>query len=245
MSADTNVENVSSNHHLKALVLTALPAVMIGLCILSLGFVVHKNGMNLFELTGSIYDRYYPLILVSYIIILPAFLPFAVKLFRHNRISLLEKLTSKDTFAKDAVWGIAAGISSYAFFFVDVHVMLKMPVEKAGPGSLILLEILSIVIISGILKEIYFRGIPYYIMKGRYGEWKAFLFGNICYTVLDWPNFGLSFFLGLIWYLFFRKRGSLIIPIIGHGLFNLLGVLARAGALSFIGIVPVQESIPL
>jgi len=97
-----------------------------------------------------------------------------------------------------------------------------------------------LVIISGFFKELYFRGIPYYLLKDKFGEWKAFLFGNICFTILDWPNFGLSFFLGSIWYLFFRKRGTLIIPVAGHGLFNLLGILARAGALSFVGIIPVE-----
>jgi membrane protease YdiL (CAAX protease family) len=161
-------------------------------------------------------------------------------LFRNNDITIFKKLTSssKNIFG-DITLGIIAGISSFIFLFLDIHVLLKMPVEKTGSISIILLEIVSLVIISGIFKEIYFRGIPFYLLKNKYGEWKAFFFGNICYTILDWPNYGLSFFLGLIWYLFFRKRGSLIIPIIGHGLCNLLGVLARAGVLSIVGIEPV------
>jgi len=41
-----------------------------------------------------------------------------------------------------------------------------------------------------------------------------------------------------MFYLFYRKRGSLIILIIGHGLYNLLGMLMVMGAFSFLGIVP-------
>jgi membrane protease YdiL (CAAX protease family) len=239
MSTDTHIETVKTKQYLGPILLTALPAIIIALCIMFLGFIVHKGGMNLFGLTSAIYDGYYPIILATYLIVLPLFFPFTLKLLKNNKISLFQKLTSKKTILTDITFGILAGISSYIFFFLDVHVMLKMPVEKTGNIQLVILEIVSLVFISGFFKEIYFRGIPYYLLKDKFGEWKTFLFGNICFTILDWPNFGLSFFLGLIWYLFFRKRGSLIIPVIGHGLCNLLGILARVGAFSFIGITPL------
>ncbi len=238
MFADTKIETAKTTKLSESILIIASPAILIALCILCLGFFVHKSGMNLFELTSAINDKYYLTILTVYIIVLPLFFPFALKLFRNNGISLFQNLTSKKTFFRDITFGILAGICSYIFFFLDVHVALKMPIEKTGNVFLTILEIISLVIVSGFFKEIYFRGIPYLLMKKKYGEWKSFLFGNICFTILDWPNFGLSFFLGLIWYLFFRKRGSLIIPIIGHGLFNLLGILARNGALSFFGILP-------
>lgn len=241
MSTDAIIETGKTNKNVDSILITASPAIIIALCIGSLAFFVHKSGMNLFELTSAIYDKYYLLILVLYIIVLPLFFPFAIKLFRINGISLIKGLTSRNTLFRDISFGILAGVSSYIFFFLDVHVALKMPIEKSGNVFLIILEIVSLVIVSGFFKEIYFRGIPYLLMRNRYGEWKSFLFGNICYTILDWPNLGLSFFLGLIWYLFFRKKGSVIIPIIGHGLFNLLGILARCGALSFIGIIPIQN----
>ena len=239
MSTDKKIETVKTKEKLGLMLITASPAIIIALFIACLGFVVHKSGMNLFELTSAIYDKYYLLILTSYIIVLPVFFPFAIKLFRNNGISLVQNITSKKTFLQDITFGVLAGICSYIFFFLDVHVALKMPIEKHGNSLLVILEIVSLVMVSGFFKEIYFRGIPYLLMKSRYGEWKSFLFGNICFTILDWPNFGLSFFLGCIWYLFFRKRGSLIIPIVGHGLFNLLGILARCGVLSFIGIMPI------
>lgn len=239
MSTDRKIETVKTKINLGLMLITASPAIIIALFIACLGFFVHKIGMNLFELTSAINDKYYLLILMSYIIVLPLFFPFAIKLFRNNGISLVQNITSKKTFLQDITFGVLAGICSYIFFFLDVHVALKMPIEKTGNLLLVILEIVSLVIVSGFFKEIYFRGIPYLLMKSRYGEWKSFLFGNICFTILDWPNLGLSFFLGLIWYLFFRKRGSLIIPIVGHGLFNLLGILARCGALSFIGIIPI------
>lgn len=232
-------QTVKTRKYFKSLLISASPAIIIALCIAGLGCIVHKRGMNLFELTSAIHDKYYLVILTTYIIVLPIFFPFALKLFRNNGISLAQNLTSKKTFLPDITYGILAGISSYTFFFLDVHVILKMPIEKTENSLLPVLEIVSLVIVSGFFKEIYFRGIPYFLLKSRYGEWKSFLFGNICFTILDWPNFGLSFFLGVIWYLFFRDRGSLIIPMIGHGLFNLLGILARCGVFGFFGILPI------
>lgn len=241
MSNDAKTEKIKINKYFESILIMASPAVIIALFIACLAFFVHKGGMNLFELTSAIYDKYYQVILTAYIIVLPFFFPFALKLFRTNGISLFQCFTSKTNFFRDVIFGILAGIISYIFIFLDVHVLLKMPVEKTENVFLIIFEIISLVIVSGFFKEIYFRGIPYLLMKSKFGEWKSFLIGNICYTILDWPNLGISFFLGSIWYLFYRKRGSLIIPIIGHGLCNLLGILARSGALSFIGIIPVHN----
>jgi hypothetical protein len=239
MSTDKKIETVKAKKNSGLLLIVTSPAIIIALLIAYLGFFVYKSGMNLFELASAIHDTYYLVILMSYIVVLPVFFPFAIKVFRNNGISLIQSMTSKKTLLRDVIFGILAGISSYIFFFLDVHVILKMPIEKSENSLLVILEVVSLVIVSGFFKEIYFRGIPYLLLRSRYGEWKSFLFGNICFTILDWPNFGLSFFLGLIWYLFFRKRGSLIIPIIGHGIFNLLGILARYGALRFIGIIPM------
>lgn len=241
MSTDTKIETVNTRKYLEAILITASPAIIIAIFIAYLGFLVHKSGMNLFELTNAIYNRYFLVILILYIIVLPLFFPSTLKLFKNNGISMFQNLTSKKTFLRDIAFGIIAGICSYIFVFLDIHVILKIPIVKTESFFLVILEIVSLVIVSGFFKEIYFRGIPYLLMKSRHGEWKSFLIGNICFTILDWPNFGLSFFLGLIWYLFFRKKGSLIIPIIGHGLFNLLGILARCGALSFIGIIPIHN----
>jgi len=239
MTNNAKTEIVKSNKYLESILIMVSPAVIIALCIACLGIFVHKDGMNVFELTNAIYDKYYKIILTLYIIVLPLFFPFALKLFRNNGISFFQCFTSKTNLFRDILFGILAGVISYIFIFLDVHVLLKMPVEKTENVFLIIFEIISLVIVSGFFKEIYFRGIPYLLMKNKFGEWKSFLIGNICFTILDWPNLGISFFHGFIWYLFYRKRGSLIIPIIGHGLCNLLGILARAGALSFIGIIPM------
>jgi len=225
-------------HLFSGALIISLPALIIATCIAFLSLLVYKPGLNLFELTGAMYDKYYTEILIIYIIVLPIFFPFILKIFRENGTNLISNLTSRKTIYRDIILGILAGICSYIFFFIDVHIIMKMPIEKSNNISQILLEILSIVFVSGFFKEIYFRGIPYILLKGKYGEWKTFLYGNICFTILDWPNLGLSFFLGIIWYLFYRKNGSLIIPMIGHGLFNLLGILARIGIFSFLGIIP-------
>lgn len=95
MNTDTKIESVNNRNYLESILITASPAIIIALCIACLGFFVYKSGMNLFELTSAIYDRYYLIILTAYIIVLPLFFPSALKLFRNNGISLSQKLTSK------------------------------------------------------------------------------------------------------------------------------------------------------
>lgn len=226
------MNSIIKNKLFAAAVVTG-PAIIIALCILGLGLAGYENGMNFFEFTDAIYGRYYHHILIVYIIVLSVGFPFSLHLFKSNKIKLIHMLSSRKTLGRDIIWGILAGISSYIFLFIDLHIVLKIPVQKTDDGSIIILDVVSLVFFSGFFKELYFRGIPYYLLKQNYGEWKSFLFGNVCFAVLDWPNYGLSFFLGLIWYLFFRKKGSLIIPVIGHGVCNLLGIAVRAGIVHF------------
>lgn len=230
--------NKSNNSTIQSLLVISLPSLLIAISLLLLATMTFEKGMNAFEFGGAMYDKFYPIILWVYIVILPVFFYFAIKLFRKNNIPLFSIITTGKTLARDITLGILAGICSYIFMFVSIHIVAKMPLERTDSPPLIFLEIISIVLFSGFFKELYFRGIPFYLLKDKYGEWKSFLIGNIFFMILDWPNLGLSFFLGFIWYLFFRKTGSLLIPVIGHGLCNFLGILARIGAFSLIGIIP-------
>lgn len=47
----------------------------------------------------------------------------------------------------------------------------------------------------------------------------------IIFAVFDWTNGGLSFFAGLIWYLFYIKRRRLIVPMVGHCMINLIPII--------------------
>lgn len=214
-----------------------LPSVLTALTIGIFAVMSWQPGLGIFEFVALTWDKFYTPILVTYIIILFACFPLVVSAFKKEDLTLRDHITSPEKLKGDILFGVMAAICSYIFFYIDVHVLLKMPVHKIENISLVFLEIVSLVLVSGIFKEIYFRGIPYVLLRPKIGEWKAFFIGNICFALLDWPNLGLSFFLGFIWYLFYRKRGSLLIPIIGHGVFNLCGILARSGALGFIGIV--------
>lgn len=227
------------NASVKGILLSvALPSIVTAFIIGIFGVMSWQSGLGIFEFVALTWDKFYTSILITYIIVLPACFPLVVSIFKKENIVLQKQVTSPAKIKGDLLFGGLAAICSYIFFYVDVHVLLKMPVEKTENVSLALLEMVSLVMVSGVFKEIYFRGVPYILLRPKIGEWKAFLIGNLWFAVLDWPNLGLSFFIGLIWYLFYRKRGSLLVPIIGHGVFNLFGIFARSGVLGFIGIVP-------
>jgi CAAX amino terminal protease family. len=230
-------EKLKSNP-MEAAMLFVVPAIIIAGFELLLEASIYKPNMNLYDLTGKLDSNYSLIMLLLYVIVLVSLFPLTLCLFKKNGLELKHKFFRRGEKSKDILFGITAGLSSYAFGIIINHVILKFPIYKYENVHQLPIAIISLVIVSGLLKEIYFRGIPYIFLKDAFGEWTAFLMGNICFTILDWPNVGYSFFLGLIWYLFYRKRGSLSIPVIAHGLHNLLYMLAGLGAFSFIGIIP-------
>lgn len=98
----------------------------------------------------------------------------------------------------------------------------------AGWGRLsvsqIILMSISLGLVSGICKEIYFRGFAKNFCGDILGETAAFLLFNVMFGLLDWFNMGLSFILGLLWIWGYKKSKHLIVPMIAHGGVNLIAV---------------------
>lgn len=216
----------------------AIPALLIGLFELLLVTLSIEQGMGVVETSVAMYSKYGIVMQYMYIIVLLPILPIALVLYKKYGISFKDQIFSKKGKLKDVLFGVMAAITSFMFQYIILHVIIGAPINKLNDTSIFILSFISIVLVSGFCKEIYFRGLPFVFLKEHLGEWGSFLLGNICFIVLDWQNLGLSFCFGLIWYMYYRKRGALIIPIIGHGGLNLLSLLARAGAFSFLGIIP-------
>ena len=230
-------KNGTNSNSGEAVRLFVLPALVIALFELFLGASVCKSGMSLPEVISKMYEEYLVIILLLYTVVSVVLFPMTISFFHRNGKKLRQYFFRKEGRWKDILLGVLAGIVPYTAVTLIYDVMIYGSVAGYGDKSMLPLDIISTVFVSGFFKEIYFRGIPYIFLKDKMGEWPAFLLGNLCFAILDWPNLGLSFLLGGAWYLFYRKRGSLIIPVIAHGLYNLLIILGSLGAFHFLGLV--------
>lgn len=96
--------------------------------------------------------------------------------------------------------------------------------EKMGVGITIL-YVIALVFVSGICKEIYFRGLARKFCGQVFGEITALLLFNMLFGLLDWYNFGYSFVLGLVCIFGYQKRKHMIVPMIIHGGVNLISII--------------------
>lgn len=216
-----------------------IPSLIIAVFQLMLAYSVYIPGMGIYDLTGAFLGKYELIRILMYLLVIAGFFPIAIAFYKSQGIKLQNEFFPDKKYLKDILLGIAAAVASYIVAYIISHVIFRTPVYRYESYNILWLNILSYVFVSGICKEVYYRGVPFKFLKDELGEWPSFLIANVCFTLLDWHNVGLSFAIGFVWYLFYRKRGSLIIPVLGHGLFNLLCVLAAMGAFSFLGIKPI------
>ena len=88
---------------------------------------------------------------------------------------------------------------------------------KKPSGDELLLWFLALGLVSGICKEIFFRGLAKRFCGPVMGEMTALLLFNVMFAMLDWHNYGYSFVIGLVWIWAYRKTGRLLAPMIAHG----------------------------
>lgn len=158
------------------------------------------------------------------------FLPFAILLYKKNRLSLKNEIFDKATLGKDIVLGIMLALVSGGVCLFQLVIMKgRTDLAFSGWGKLsvgeVILMIIALVFVSGIGKEIFFRGLAKNVCAETFGENKAFLVFNILFALLDWYNLGHSFVLGLVWIFGYKKSKHLIVPMIAHGGSNLLTIL--------------------
>ena len=188
----------------------------------------YKPGMNIFDIAtyATANMNAYCLILILANLIL---LPFAILLYHQSGISLKKEIAEKKTLGRDILLGVAALAVSmivslgYSFVFAAGRSELAFNDTDTSIGTTIM-KIISLVFVSGICKEIYFRGFAKCFVGSVLGETKALLLFNILFSLLDWYNFGFSFFAGLIWIWAYKKSGHMISSIIPHAGANLVGI---------------------
>lgn len=188
----------------------------------------YRTGMNLLDIASFANAdlNSYCLVLVLANIIL---LPRVFLLYKNSGVSLKDDIFNRESLRKDIALGIAlAVISSFISLLTIVVNKGRTELAFAGWSSLSLSEIFLMVVslglVSGICKEIYFRGLAKNFCGNVFGENAALLLFNVMFGMLDWFNMGHSFIVGLLWIWGYKKSKHLIVPMIAHGGINLISV---------------------
>ena len=211
----------------RALTLTTILTLFAAGFEIFIAYVNYKPGMNFFDLGSYVTSNryiYYLILIVANMVLLPG----AVLLFKENGLSLKDEIFGKKTLRKDILYGIAAlaltGIPTFLSTFVyGLQTDMACKGEEMTPGSFIM-GVLALGIVSGIVKEIFFRGLAKVFCGSVMGEMTALILFNVMFAMLDWYNSGLSFIIGLIWIWAYKKSGHLIAPMIAHGGINVIAL---------------------
>ncbi len=188
----------------------------------------YQIGMNVLDIASyanaNLKVYCFVLILANLILI-----PSAVFLYKQSGISLKEEIFDKSTLRKDVVLGIfLAGASSVINLFSLILMRGRTDLAFDGWDRLtigeIVLMVISLVVISGICKEIFFRGFAKNFCGSVFGDTASLLLFNMMFGLLDWFNMGISFVVGVLWIWGYKKSKHLIVPMIAHGGMNLISV---------------------
>ena len=195
---------------------------------LFIAFSNYKPGMNFLDLTSYVLSNkyiYFMLLTVANLALLPA----AVTLYKENGIRIKDEIIDKKSLGKDILIAAVAILASEAVqllfsFTFKFRTGMAFQIESSLPADMIVLWIISLVFVSGIIKEIFYRGFAKRFLGPVIGEMPALLLFNVMFAVLDWHNYGLSFFLGLACIWAYKKTGRLLAPMLVHGMANLIAL---------------------
>lgn len=189
----------------------------------------YQTGMNLLDIASyanADLDMYCLVLILANLILLPS----VILLYKQSGLSLKEEIFDKSSLSKDVVLGIVLAVISSVISLFSIVVM-KGRTDLAFGGwdrltvSEIVLMTIALVFVSGICKEIFFRGFAKNFCGSVLGETAALLLFNVMFGMLDWFNMGHSFVVGLLWIWGYKKSKHLIVPMIAHGGMNLISVL--------------------
>ncbi|MCR5167233.1 MAG: hypothetical protein K6C13_08460 [Oscillospiraceae bacterium] len=130
-------------------------------------FTEYKHGMTIGDVVSYVTNQHH-IYLLLLIIANIAIFPSAWLLYKENGISLKDEIYDKKTLGKDILYGIIAFAVSELISDVYGWLINLIPgigaTELARQGrelntGVIIMDVISLVLVSGIFKEIYFRGL--------------------------------------------------------------------------------------
>ena len=188
----------------------------------------YKEGMNFLDIASfanADLSTYCLVLILANIVLLPR----AVLLYMQSGISIKDEIFDKKTLGRDIFMGIVLAIISSVIGLLSLFTAKgRTELAFSGWGRLsapeIVLMVISLVFVSGIIKEIYFRGFAKSFCGNVFGETASLLLFNVLFGWLDWVNSGHSFIVGVLWIWGYKKSGHLIVPMIAHGGMNLISI---------------------
>lgn len=189
----------------------------------------YKPGMNLHDIASYVQANKW-IFAFTFIFGNLVLFPGAWFLYKANGISLKKDIFEREKLGGDILWGaiLAAIASLLSLLWLPVYKgrteLAFVEDGRMGVGVTIL-YVISLVFVSGICKEIYYRGFATRFCGTIFGEMTALLLFNMLFALLDWYNFGYSFVLGLVCIFGYRKRKHLVVPMIIHGGTNLISII--------------------
>lgn len=224
------MNNTNSQNAEKALKITTLLTLIVAGYEFLSSCQNYQSEMNIFDIAsyGNSNLEMYCLVLIMANLIL---IPNAILLYKQSGISLKNEILDKSSLSRDVILGIVLAVVSSIIGLFTFFVMSRGRTDLAFSGwdklniSEIILMVISLTFVSGICKEIFFRGFAKNFCGSVLGENTALLLFNIMFSLLDWFNMGQSFVFGLIWIWGYKKSKHLIVPMIAHGGVNFICVI--------------------
>lgn len=188
----------------------------------------YREGMNILDIASyanADLNTYCLILILANMILLPE----AILLYKQSGINLKDEIYNIKSLDKDIFMGIVIAVISSVISLLSLFVakgrteLAFSGWEKLSVGEIVLM-IASLGFVSGICKEVYFRGFAKNFCGSIWGETAALLIFNVLFGMLDWFNMGHSFLVGLLWIWGYKKSGHLIVPMIAHGGMNLISV---------------------
>jgi uncharacterized protein len=138
------------------------------------------------------------------------------------------------------LWGTGLGIAG----FLGVNLVILSVLQLIGPveppeqqllqevtagGITTVLAFVAAVVMAPIMEEVIFRGMLFQALKRRAGLWPAAIISGVLFAAVHvevtQPLFSSGLLLlGVAFALALHRTGSLLVPIIGHAVFNLIVV---------------------
>ena len=211
----------------RALTITTVLTLFVAGFEIYMAYVNYKPGMNFIDLASYVTSNryiYYLILIVGNMVMLPG----AVLLFKENGLSIKEEIFGKRLTGKVILTAVIALALSGATALIQTFVYmgqtdLAFKAERPSIGITVM-GVIALGLVSGIVKEILFRGLAKVFCGPVMGEMCSLILFNVMFAMLDWYNFGFSFILGLICIWAYKKTGRLIAPMIVHGGINIIAL---------------------
>lgn len=169
----------------------------------------YREGMNILDIASyanADLNTYCLILILANMILLPE----AILLYKQSGINLKDEIYNIKSLGKDIFMGIVIAVISSVISLLSLFVakgrteLAFSGWEKLSVGEIVLM-IASLGFVSGICKEIYFRGFAKNFCGSIWGETAALLIFNVLFGMLDWFNMEHSFLVGLLWIWGYKK----------------------------------------